>query len=66
MDIQYIITYLFSFIVVCYALLGINFENIIKKNRVSQAQLLYMILALILASLLTNALLDIFNKLTIS
>lgn len=63
---QYIITYIASLIVVCYALLGIDFENIIKKGRVVHAQLLYMILSLILASLLTNALLDIFNKLTIS
>ena len=44
-----------------YIFSGINFENIMKKNRVVEARLLVMCLSFALSYLLTNFVLDFLN-----
>lgn len=46
-----IIIYFLSFILSLYALSALDFNKMIKPNKVSQAQLLYIMLAMVLAYL---------------
>ncbi len=53
--------YVFFVMLSAYALTGINFDAIIKKNKIWEARILVMILSLILGYLLTNFVFDFFN-----
>lgn len=46
--------YVISLFLSAYAITGINFENIIRKNRVKEAKVLMMIFCLALAYLVAN------------
>ena len=46
--------YIISLFLSAYAITGINFENIIRKNRVKEAKVLSMIFCLALAYLVAN------------
>ena len=44
-----------------FILSGINFENIMKSNKIIEAKLLVMVLSISLSYLLTNFVLDFLN-----
>ncbi len=50
--------YVFDIMLCTYALSTINFEKIIKKNKVVETRILVIIMSLILAYLLTNFIFD--------
>jgi len=41
-----------------WALMSINFEKILRKNRVAQARLLYVLLSIAIGSVISNFFLD--------
>ncbi len=49
-----IVIYLICFMVSLYALSGIDFARIMRKGRTQEIQVLYLILALVVAYLLGN------------
>lgn len=53
--------YALSLIISTFAVSGINFEHIIKKNHIWEARILSMLLVLGLTYLLANLILDIGN-----
>ncbi len=53
-----LLVYVFNIMLCIFSLSGINFEKLIKKDRVWETRILVMVLALILAYLLTNFVFD--------
>lgn len=53
--------YLFSSIVVIYAIDSININQILKKNKILQARILYFLLAICMIELLTSFLYNLFE-----
>ncbi len=53
--------YVFNIMLSLYALSGINFNNIIKTNKIVEVRLLVLIMGFILAYLLTNFIFDFLN-----
>ena len=53
-----LLIYVFNIMLCIFSLSGINFEKIIKKNRVVETKLLILIIGLVLASHLTNFIFD--------
>lgn len=49
-----LLIYVFNLMLSMFAISGINFEKIIKNNRIWEARILVMILAMSLAYLLSN------------
>lgn len=60
-----LILYVFNIMLCIYALSGINFNAIIKTNKIIESRLLVMIFGFILAYLLTNFILDFLQVSTI-
>ncbi|MFI3284567.1 MAG: DUF1146 family protein [Erysipelotrichaceae bacterium] len=54
-----IILYILTFAIALYALSSLNYEKMIKGNHVSQAQVLYLLLAMALAYLSSQFLLGL-------
>ena len=52
--------YLFSTIIVIYSIDSVNINQIFKKNKITQAKIFYLILALCLIFLLTDFIYDFF------
>lgn len=53
--------YVFFVMLSAYTLTGINFDAIIKKNKIWEARILVIILSLIIGYLLTNFVFDFFS-----
>ncbi len=53
--------YVLNIMLCTFALTGLNFEKIIKKNKIIETRILATILSLILAYLLTNFIFDFLN-----
>lgn len=53
--------YLFSTIVVIYAIDSININQIFKKNRILQAKIFYFLLAICMIEILTSFLYNLFE-----
>lgn len=53
-----ILVYVFSIMLCIFATSAINFEKIIKKDKVIQTHILVMIISLVLGYLLTNFIFD--------
>lgn len=53
--------YLFSSVIVVFAIDSININGIFKKNKVFQARIFYFIMALCMIELLTNFLYNLFE-----
>ena len=53
--------YVFFVMLSAYTLTGVNFDDIIKKNKIWEARILVVILSLVLGYLLTNFVFDFFN-----
>ena len=53
-----IITHIIFIALSWWALQSLNFEKFLRKNRVFQARVLYVLLAIIMGSLVSNFLLD--------
>ncbi|MBQ1476527.1 MAG: DUF1146 domain-containing protein [Erysipelotrichaceae bacterium] len=54
-----VIVYLLSFILSLYGLSALDFNRFLKKNKVTEAQVLYFLLALALAYLVGSLLMSI-------
>ncbi len=54
-----LLVYALSLIISTFAISGINFENIIKRNHVNEARVLSMLLILALTYLIANLVLDV-------
>ena len=54
-----VIVYLLSFILSLYGLSALDFNRFLKKNKVTEAQVLYFLLALALAYLVASHLMSI-------
>lgn len=54
-----LLIYVISLIIVVFALSGINFNPIFKKNHVFEARLFLLVLALSLTYLLANTIIDL-------
>lgn len=52
------LVYVFNIMFCTFSLSGLNFEKIIKKNKIIETRILVIILSLILAYLLTNFIFD--------
>ena len=52
------LVYVFNIMLCIFSLSGINFEKIIRKNKVVETRILVIVLGLILAYLLTNFIFD--------
>lgn len=50
--------YVISVLLSTYTLSGINFNNIMKKNKIIEARLLVILLSLIMGYLITNFIVD--------
>ncbi len=57
-----LLIYVFNIMLCIFSLSGINFEKIIKKNRVIETRVLIIILGLVLAYLLTNFIFDFLSS----
>ena len=55
-----IYVYVFFSMLSAFALSGINFEKIIKKNRVWETRVLVLLLSLVMGYLVTNFILEFF------
>lgn len=53
--------YVFFVMLSAYALTGVNFDAIIKKNKMWEARILVVILSLVLGYFLTNFVFDFFS-----
>lgn len=53
--------YLFSSIVVIYAIDSVNINQIFKKNKIMQAKIFYFLLAICMIELLTSFLYNLFE-----
>lgn len=53
--------YVFFVMLSAYTLTGINFDSILKKNKIWEARFLVIILSLIIGYLLTNFVYDFLN-----
>lgn len=53
--------YVFFVMLSAYTLTGINFDSILKKNKIWEARFLVIILSLIMGYLLTNFVYDFLN-----
>ena len=53
--------YLFSSIIVIWSMDAVNINGIFKKNKILQARVFYIIIALVLIYLLSNLLYDFTN-----
>lgn len=53
-----LLVYVFNIMLCTFSLSGINFEKIIKKNKVVETRILVIVLGCILAYLLTNFIFD--------
>ena len=60
-----LIIYFVNIMLCIFALSGINFEKIIKKNKVWETRVLVMVLSFVLAYLLTNFIFDFLECSTI-
>lgn len=57
-----LLIYVFNIMLCIFSLSGINFEKIIKKNKVIETRVLIIILGLVLAYLLTNFIFDFLSS----
>lgn len=55
-----IYVYVFFSMLSAFALSGVNFEKIIKKNRVWETRVLVLLLSLVMGYLVTNFILEFF------
>ena len=55
------IVYLLMFIVTWFAMDAINYEKLLRKNKVNQAQVLYFILVMAIAYLAGSFILSVFH-----
>ncbi len=55
-----IYVYVFFSMLSAFALSGINFEKIIKKNRIWETRVLVLLLSLVMGYLVTNFILEFF------
>lgn len=53
--------YVFFVMLSAYTLTGINFDSIMKKNKIWEARLLVLILSIIMGYLTTNFIFDFFS-----
>ncbi len=53
--------YVFFVMLSAYTLTGINFDSIMKKNKILEARLFVIIISLIMGYLLTNFVFDFFS-----
>ena len=53
-----LLVYVFNIMLCIFSLSGINFEKLIKRDRIWETRILVMVLSLVLAYLLTNFLFD--------
>lgn len=53
-----LLVYVFNIMLCIFSLSGINFEKLIKRDRVWETRILVMVLSLVLAYLLTNFIFD--------
>lgn len=56
-----LLLYIFDVLLCTYVVSAINFEKIIKKNKIVETKILVMIISFILAYLLTNFIFDFIN-----
>ena len=56
-----IVLYIIFFFFLAYSLTSLNFNNIIKKNKVIEIRILIIILSIIMGYLLTNFVIDFLN-----
>ena len=56
-----IVLYIIFFFFSAYSLTSLNFNNIIKKNKVIEIRILIIILSIIMGYLLTNFVIDFLN-----
>lgn len=54
-----VLIYLLCFILVMFGLSALDFNKLIKKNKVNEARVLYIVLAMIITYLLGSFLMDI-------
>lgn len=54
-----IIVYLLSFVLALYGLNGLDFNKLLKQNRVKEARILYFMIACIMAYMFANFLMEI-------
>ena len=55
------VVYLFMFLVTWFAMDAINYEKLLRKNKVNQAQVLYFILVMAIAYLAGSFILSFFH-----
>lgn len=54
-----VVIYLFCFILSLFGLSGLDYNRILKKNKVAQAQVLYFVIAFALAYLMGNLIINL-------
>lgn len=53
--------YVINIFLVAYSLTGVNFDKIIKRNKIVESKILIIILSFVLSYLLTNCIVDLFD-----
>lgn len=53
--------YVINVFLAAYSLTGVNFDKIIKRNKIVESKILIIILSFVLSYLLTNCIVDLFD-----